>query len=270
MSYYGYNFSFDGIPSEQYGLMIYDFGSVTNSSNGFFTSDGTMVGDRIPRRYGGFYYGTQYDSPLEFTLVFGLNQDYTSNGKHLDRWDLETIASWLTGKNGYRWLEIDQPDMETARYRCIITGLGYETSGRFPLAFSCKVQCDSPFAFTYPQIFTYTSNGSLDFNFLNRSTYNGYYYPKLELRLSGAGAISITNYSDSGRVFSFTGLPSGQSMIISVDNENGIITSDLGTNIYPCFNFNFFRFVRGDNLININGHCTAVFTCEFPMNIGGG
>jgi phage-related protein len=248
--------------------MMYDLRS-PQDAGGIFTSSGSVVEDRVARRFRSLYYGKTQDKPLEFTLVFGANNDLIDSNQFLDRWDMETIASWLTCKDGYRWLDIEQPDMEVVRYRCVITDLRFTTVGWLPWAFECRVVCDSPFAYTFPETFSFRSSGSLQIPFFNRSTYNGYYYPKMHLSTFGTNHVSIVNQSDGGRAFSFTGIPNSSTISIDIDNENGVITNNLGVNLYNNFNFNFFRLVRGDNIISITGNCIVDFICEFPQNIGG-
>jgi phage-related protein len=248
--------------------MMYDFGS-PQDSGGSFASSGSIVEDRISRKYKSFYYGTKYDKPLEFSFVFGANSSLIDSGKHLDRWSIEAVSSWLTGKDGYRWLEVEQPDMEALRYRCVISDLKFLTSGWMPWAFECKVSCDSPFAYTFPEKFKYSVIGSQNVVFRNRSTYNGFYYPQMRLYLFGSSFVSIVNHSDANREFSLTGLPNGSILEVNVDNENGVITNNLGINAYENFNFNFFRLVRGDNRLSITGSCNIDLICEFPVNAGG-
>ena len=277
MSFYGYSFAFNGIPCEEHGLMMYDFGS-PQDAGGSFTSSGSVVEERISRKYKPLYYGTLHDKPLEFSLVFGANNTLIDANKFLDRWDMETISSWLTGKDGYKWLEIQQPDMETLRYRCIITDLKYSTVGWLPWAFACKVVCDSPFAYTFPEVFSYTFNHTvadpLLVRFYNRSTHNGVYYPKLDVTLRGRNFFTIINESDANRSFSFTNLPSITStntLRLEIDSENGIIKSSRSAvNPYNHFDgFSFFRLIRGDNLLKVSGNGTLHIIAEFPVNIGG-
>jgi len=266
--FYSYSFTFDDIPSEEYSLMIYDFGS-SKDEGGSFTSAGTVVEDRIARRYKSLYYGSKLDEPLEFNLTFGANTRKVRQDKPLDRWDFEVISSWLTGKDGYRWLTIEQPDLETIRYRCKITDLKYLTVGWRPWVFTCKVICDSPFAYATPETFSYEVNGTLTVPFYNRSTYNGFYKPHMEISRINGDSFSITNLTDNNRVFAFSGLPSSSDLVIDIDNENEIITNTADLNLYKNFNFRFFRFLRGDNTLEMSGNFFVNFTCEFPVNVGG-
>ena len=268
MAFYGNYFSFDGVPCSEYGLLIYDLES-NNQDDVAFTSSGSVVEDRIARKYKSYYYGYTNDKPLEFNLVFGANTDSINSGKHLDRWDMEAIASWLTGRDGYKWLEIEQPDLEMVRYNCIVSELKPISIGWLPWAFSCKVTCDSPFAYMYPETTTYAVSTSLSPTFLNKSSYNGYYCPKLELVFNGGSSLKIVNSSDSNREFKFTGLPTGSALTIYIDNENRVITNSLGLNLFPYFNFNFFRLKRGENSLVITGSCTVNIISEFPVNMGG-
>lgn len=269
MAFYGNYFSFDGQPCTEYGLMVYDLDGNSQSDNSF-TSSGTVVEDRVSHRYKPLYYGIINDKPLEFNLIFGANPKRIEEYKYFDRWDLESIASWLTGKDGYKWLEIEQPDMEAVRYKCIISDLKPITMGRLPYAFSCKVICDSPFAYTYPETTTYSVPSSLSTTYFNRSSYNGYYRPKLEITLNGVSAFKIKNITDNNREFTFTGLPTASALTIYVDNENGVITNSLNlSTLYNSFNFNFFRLKRGENSLLFTGTSTVKIISEFPVNIGG-
>jgi hypothetical protein len=267
MSFYGKHFSFDNIPCEEYGLMMYDFGA-PQDAGGAFSSSGTILEDRVARRHRSLYYGTALDKPLELAFTFGANNAAIDSGKFLDRWDMEAISSWLTNKGGYRWLEVEQPDMETIRYRCIVKELRYMTAGWEPWAFECKAVCDSPYAYTFPETFSFRADGVVNAAIHSRSTHNGYYMPKMRLRNFGSASVSIANSSDGGRVFAFDTLPNSSFLDVEVDNENCVIKSNFGTNLYPFFNFNFFRLVRGDNNLSITGNCDVDFICEFPVNAG--
>lgn len=84
------------------------------------------------------------------------------------------------------------------------------------------------------------------------------------------GTISIVNNTDDGRTFKFSELPNiGSDTIITIDNMNRIITASNDQNLYPYFNFKFFRLKRGYNSLTLKGTGTVKFICEFPVNIGG-
>lgn len=267
MAFWGDEFIFDDIPCSEFGLMVYHFGSTGQSDVNF--QNGNIIEDRIAGRYDALMYGLVQNQALEYTLVFGANLESMDQNSHIDRYEVEAIAAWLTGHNTRKWLTIVQDDMDSFRYKCIISELQLITYGDLPWAFSCKVSCDSPFAYTFPDESIYTISGEQTIQFYNRSSYNGYYCPKLEIEINSGDSISIQNLSDKNRVFKFSGLPASQSLKIYVDNKNRVITNSLDLNLYPYFNMKFLRLVRGSNDIKMTGNATVKFICEFPVNIGG-
>lgn len=269
MAFYGCEFSFDGIPCSEYGLMVYTFGSSGQTDVAFQTGD--VAEERVAGRYDALMYGLNQNQSLEYTLVFGPNIDSVDADQPLDRYEVEAIAAWLTGHQTRKWLTIVQDDMSAFRYKCLISGLTLITYGDMPWAFSCKVSCDSPFAYTYPSIYSYTMSGAsagISVNLFNRSSYNGYYKPIIEIEPT-TSEIEIINHSDGDRSFKFSGLPTGEPFLISVDNKNQVITNSLDLNLYNMFGMQFFRMVRGDNLLTIKGGGEIRFLCEFPVSIGG-
>lgn len=267
MAFWGDEFIFDDIPCSEYGLMVYHFGSVGQDDVAF--QNGDVVEDRIPGRYDSMMYGLVQNKSLEYTLVFGANIESVEADSYIDRYEVETISSWLTGHHSRKWLTIVQDDMEAFRYKCLISELKLITYGDMPWAFSCKVSCDSPFAYTFPEETVYNVNGEKQVCFYNRSSYNGLYRPHLEITINGGSEVSIQNLSDDNRIFQFSGLPSGNPLTIYVDNKNQVITNDKNLNLYPYFNMKFFRLLRGDNILKLSGNASIKLVCEFPVNIGG-
>lgn len=265
MAFWGGAFVFDGIPCEEYELMVYDLGSHTQS-NSRFASGVSIVEEKIPTRWKPYFYGVKFEDKLNFTLVFGVNEQRVSANDFLTRQEMETVASWLTGHNGYKWLEVIQPDMEYSRYHCMITGIEVVEFEWIPWALKATVECDGPYAYRRPKTFTYTGSGK--FSLYNESGHNGYYYPILDISLPGGGDISIINESDRDRELKLTGVPASVKAI-HVDCDHGILTCDAGINIYPYCNLNFLRLKRGRNKLNIISPGTVNITCEFPVNAGG-
>lgn len=269
MSFYGDRFIFDGTPCEEFGLILYDVGSAKQSQTSF-AADGNFAEDRIGRRYDPLFYGAKINGQLSFSLTFGLDPDKVTYGLYLDRWDMEKISSWLTGKSGYRWLSVGDEDEGYFRYHCRISDLKVVQAGLYPQCMTCTVTCDSPYAYMPVQEYEFNISGTSEITFHNRSTHNGWYYPKTEITLAGATSFSIENISDGGRVFAFTSIPAAfANATISIDNQNQVITSSTGDNLYPYCNKKFFRLVRGDNQLKITGTGTLKLICEFPVNVGG-
>lgn len=267
MAFWGSEFIFDGISCREYGMMVYSFGN--NSQDDVDFKTGEIIEDRIPGRYDSLTYGLVQNQALEYTLVFGASAGSPQSKEGIDRYDIEVISSWLTGHSKRKKLILLQEDMEPFWYKCIISELKLITYGNIPWAFSCKVSCDSPFAYTLPVERTISIQGSEIVTLFNRSSYNGYYMPKMEISVHGSDSFVIENLSDGGRKFQFSKLPNSTSIIITVDNQNQIITNNLDINLYPCFNMKFMRLVRGDNILRLTGNAEVKFICEFPVSIGG-
>lgn len=267
MAFWGNHFVFNDIPCEDYDLMLYDVGSTAQSA-GNFASGVSIIEETIPSRYKPHFYGVQFEKKLEFTIMFGVNQRRLDNEKYLDRYELEAIASWLTGHDRYMWLEVEQKDLEDVRYRCIVSSLEIVEYGNIPCALKATVTCDGPYAYLYPQTFEYKISVSQTINFFNESSHNGFYMPYMEIEPSSGGDFCIENLSDDSRKFSFEKLPSLVKKIC-IDNDNGIITNDQDLNIYPYFNFKFFRLIKGENNLKITGNGILRIICEFPVNVGG-
>lgn len=264
MAFWGCSFIFNGIPCEDFDLMMYNVSDASMSA-GKFASGVTVVEQSLPNRWRPLFYGTKLEDKLKFEIVFGVNEKRIDRYEFLDRYELEAIGSWLTGHDGYRWLEINQPDMEYVRYRCIISDLQMVEYGRVPMALKATVTCDGPYAYLYPQTFEYAVNGETSIIFFNESSHNGYYFPVMEYEPNGAGTLSIVNHSDNNRVFELKDHASVPK--ITVDNDRGIITA--GLDMYPYFNFKFLRFAKGNNALTVSGNGTLRFICEFPVNVGG-
>ncbi|MDR1629244.1 MAG: hypothetical protein LBS36_03395 [Oscillospiraceae bacterium] len=247
--------------------MIYDFDSASQSNETVLSSI-EIIEDRSQRKYSSTYYGTVQNKPLEFNLVFGKSIENNSSLTPLTRAEIESVSAWLTSINGYRWLEVQQPDLENIRYKCNITELKLGSVSWNPIVFICKVVCDSQFAYMYPEETVYEVDGEETFTFDNKSSYSGFYHPKLEIAPSVTNRnVSIVNISNNNRETLFTSIP-GSVETIYIDGENGIITNSADLNLYDNFNFKFLRLKRGNNIIKISGKCTVKLLCEFPISVG--
>ena len=246
-----------------YGLMVYDIGG-RGQSEVSFGNTASIIESRTTGRIQPLHYGVNYnENPLEFTLVFG-------SMREMDRYELEEVSAWLTGHNNYRWLSIDQPDMDEMQFRCIVTKLTPIYHGWLPIAFEATIRCDCPYAYGYPFTETYSiGNSASNIIFKNLSTVNDYVKPTLMFTPNGATSISIVNHSDNDREFKIENISDGS--VVLADNLNGILTdtSTYERNLYSGFNLNFFRLVRGDNALTITGKGVLKISGRFLYNAAG-
>lgn len=256
-------FTFAGVSSRMYGLIVCDFGGM-GQSDVSFGNKASIVESRTNKRVDAIHLGVNYHTtPLEFKLVFG-------SDRALDRYDLADIAMWLTGYQDYQWLSIDQPDMMHMQFKCLITSLTPISVGWIPYAFEATVRCDCPYAYGYEFEETYIASGSTSILFRNESSVREYLKPELTISpSSGVTSISIVNHSDGDREFLLESLPASLDQIY-VNNANGIIQDVVGgVNLYGGFNMKFLRLVQGDNLLTVTGKCTIGMSGRFYHNIAG-
>lgn len=267
MAFYGNSFTFNDIPCDDFDLMLYAVDQAEPGA-GTFASIPEIQEEERPTRWRPFFFGTKYTKKLEFELVFGVNQTRLDQHQYLDRYELDAVASWLTGHNEYKRLAIVQEDMSDIHYRCFISNLEVIEYGLIPWALKATVICDSPYAYLPPKTFVYQVNGEKTVSLLNESSYNGYYYPIVEFNKAEGSSLSIRNQTDDGRIFHIEKIPSGVHTVIA-DCDLEIIDCDTGENLYDGFNFNFLRLKRGHNTLTITGNGTVKIRCEFPVNAGG-
>lgn len=267
MSATGETFSFNGKSCEDYQLMIYDIGG-DDSGDSTFASVVSITEETVASRWKPYFYGTQFQEKLSFSFTFGVNQCRIDDGEYLTKAEIDDIATWLTGHDKYMWLEIDSDDMENIRYHCMITELKLVEFGHIPWAFEATVTCDSPFAYRTPGSQSFAINGTRQIVFNNLSSLNGYYYPEIHFDISSGGGFSIENMTDGGRTLTFADLP-GSVHRVNVFNDSCVVTNDQDLNIYDKCNYNWLRFKRGENTLNVVGNGTLTINYEFPVNIGG-
>lgn len=262
MSFSAESFIFDGIPSEQFGLMLYSFEN-SNTKESELSPNIEIIGERINRRHDSIHYGVSHKEPLTFPLTFG-------SATYLDKYDVDAIGNWLTSHKQYKILELFQPDMGYVRYKCIINRLRTISIADMPVAFTCDVICDSPFGYACPVDFSYTLGSSGELKVLNKSNCQDYFLPYLILKpKSGTSEITITNKTDNNRVFKLSKIPTSGNPEIHFNNKDQIITSNSSVNFYENFNHHFLRLVRGQNLLAVTGSCDLLLRCEFLMRVGG-
>lgn len=266
MAFYGSSFVFDGVPCDDFELMMYDMDSASQSS-GSFASTVTVVEETLASKWKPIFYGTKFGGKLEFDIVFGVNQRRIDEDRYLDRGEIDVIASWLTGVDGYRYLSIVQEDMLYVRYRCYISALEIVEYGAVPWALKATVTCDSPYAYLYPHEYSYDVNGSALISILNESSLNGYYYPVVEFTRSSGDKLIIENQTDGGRKFVLEKIPATVTAI-RVDNDRRVITNNADLNLYEGCNFKFLRLKRGYNTLKVTGNGGLKIICEFPVNAG--
>jgi phage-related protein len=263
MGFYAYSFLFNDIPSEYYGLKIFNFdnGGKENQNSG---GDIEIITQEVYRRPIPYFYGVNQKPVLTFPLIFG---SYSA----LDGITRNVIHKWLFGQINYKKLVIVQDDMIDKYYNCFLINPQTVYIGNLGYAFEATVVCDSPWAWSYDKTFekTYSSDNVNDsFIFVNESANGDYLYPTVSFTLNSLGSgITITNNTDNGRKFIFTGISPLET--ITIDNDRQILSSSTGLYRLSKFNLNWFRLLQGMNTINISGGVSS-FTMTYKIAKTGG
>lgn len=254
MSFYGSSFIWDGKPSELFGLYIANIdANAINKSMG--SSSMEIKETKIFRKATPYFYGSTPAPKLEFEFSAFAEQE-------IDATAFESIQKWLFSSRTYKRLQIDQPDLQNVYFNCILNDPEINRVGNLIHGFSCKVTCDSPYAYRFPQITTYAYTSEVvdsTETYYNMSDDDGtYLYPnQIVITMNNAdGDISITNLDDGNRVMSFTNLQPNE--ILTVSSLYQTIESSTGLKRMGNFNKKFLRLVPNRNRLRIQGNVAGI------------
>ena len=258
-----YEFTYAGRSSVMYGMMVADIGNRSHGDNAF-GNQANIVEKRIPGRVAPLHFGVRYnDDPLTFKIIF-------ASEKFLDRYQMEEVANWLTGFEDYQWLTVEQPDLMSRQYRCLIRNLTPISVGWYPIAFEADIICDCPYAYgpLFKRVVKVADRS--EYRFLNKSSAKVMLRPKVSFQMeSGSTDFKLEN-TTTGAETVLQRLPTGGLLVI-LDSQNQILRDDKGTyNLYDeeRFNFVFPEFAPGENKLVLTGRGTMTIEGRFLYNTG--
>lgn len=256
MAFYGLNFIFDGVPSENYGLQIVNFdnGMVNNT----FGVQIEEVQDMVSKRHSPYHYGIKYDNMLTFTMKVARQEAF-------DAFDKQAIGQWLFGHQQYKWLQVVQDDLEDIWFKCILKNPQTIDIANNTYGFTFEVVCDAPWAWTDEYNYNYRINGSQNISFENISDDNNYLYPIITYATTDTN-FSIINKTDSSRLFAFSSLDLGENLVIN--NNFQTIETDSSEKRINNFNLKWFRLLPGQNELTVLGTGSMLLTMRFPKKVG--
>lgn len=273
---YGSSFTFAGIESSTYDLMLYSAGNKSEETSIAGVYD--IVEEALMSRWKPLFYGTALTKKLAFQISFGINCDRIDNEEYLTRAEVSEIANWLTRHDAYKELTIKAEGLENYIFRCMFSDIVVLGNDGELFGFSATVTCDSAFAYLPESVFSAslspTSASYVDLTIENPSGIAKYYYPIVECLNCGGGSITIINQSDNNNTTQIGGV-SGSGNIpasitsVTINGSNGVIKNNADLNLYEYFNFKFPRLVPGVNKLRISGRGSVNIKCNFPVNVGG-
>lgn len=255
---------FDGVSSEEFGLMLVGKLDNNEQGGGLLGSKVSIIEDTLLRRPSPIYYASEQNEPLEFNLILSVSDETSELSRH----DLAAIASWLYGHHEYKELAIYQSDLSDYFYRCKITELEPLFVAGRTVGLNVSVRCDAPYAYMRTANDIITCSESLTYVYHNRSNMNTYFKPNITIVVpSGSTDVEILNTTTGDSACTFSSLPS-TGVTINVDCQRQILASDEISNVYEYCNFNFPAFIKGANTLQLTGNFTMTIVNEFPMYIG--
>ena len=253
MAFFGSSFIYNNTPSELYGLRIMDI-----DANGINQSMGNssmeILEKKIYRKATPFFFGSTPSPRLSFEFSAYADDE-------IDAESFSLIQKLLFSSTSYKPFQIDQVDLQSIYFNVILNDPKIERVGNLIRGFSCTVECDSPFAYFFPQTTTYTYTAStVDTTeiYYNGSDDTGnYLFPNLVITMNNFdGDISIQNLDDNNRVSSFIDLQANE--ILTINTGLQTISSSTGLKRLSNSNKKFLRLIPGKNRLRIIGNVTSI------------
>lgn len=256
-------FTYDGVFSGYYGLMLADFNTDTVVETPTFSP---MINVTKPPRGKRFLHnGIKYEEMPQFSFSM-------ISERAIDEFTRREILSWLVGRNTFKKLIIHQQDLEEYYYNCVFTEVSNIYVNGFCHGFRVTANFDSPYAYGKETILTLEPGNHVSKIINNKSdTIDEYVFPIVEFEcVDSVGNFSVTNTTDNEtREFKFSNIenPDGGE-IIKIDNELGIITSSKSSKVLKCFEGkNWLRLRHGKNTINatVSGGTLKIICPQYVM-----
>jgi phage-related protein len=248
------DFSYDGILSTDMGLI-----NVKVDSSGLF--DEKFLSDRAIQEVAirgndkPYFQGVKR-SPLSISLSFAFTNKF-------DEAKIRDVARWLDADYYKPLFTLDNP---TRIYYCVLnSGSNFLHNGIRQGYLTLEMRCDSPYSYspTYvSNLYDYSANvvGGTSLVFTNDGDVTC--QPELWITKVGNGDVSITNNTNGGSEFKFTGLLNTETVYVDCDNEQ-IVTDLSNAYRYDNFNDNYLELVRGVNNLVVIGNCKVQFRYRF-------
>jgi len=233
------NFIYDGVDSEDYGLMIASFDDEHVNTTQVFAPSLNITKASRANRFN--YSSIKYEDSPEHRFSI-ISED------NIDGETRREILSWLTGRRGFKKLIIKQNDYLIANdadetnidnyyyFNCIFTSVDIIYVNGWCHGFEVSAKFDSPYCYAVPAVYEYDRENITVEEIFPQDVY---IYPVVEFTANGEGDSLTVTGGATGLPFELTQTatqPFASNSKIIVDNEKQIIT---GGNDYPASLDNF-------------------------------
>ena len=248
----GCSFKYDGIMSNQYGLIITNIDTDSKKTKG----DGkkTYTTKNLPSNNKFYMMGREIKEPLSFDIEITKSESNTA----LSILQQRNIVKWLFDRVDYHKFEIMDKDYAGFYFNCYFTDREDLNYGVGCVGYKFTVVCDASWAWENQKTYTYSfTTLPSTINFINNSDYEGYLFPQSVAITCGttSGTISITNKDDNNYLVQFTGLIPNETITI---DDLGQITSSTGNLRINNWNGHRFKFRNKDNHLYVVGDVKTI------------
>lgn len=248
------DFYYNGEYSVDKGIYLVklDSGFITDP----FLPESETISDRVPGNDTPYYYETR-KRQLRVPLIFSCLEGY---------WTLEKrreIARWLDTKNYEEFYSAD--DVDKRYYLKYDGGIDLQTNGNqqgyIEVNFiNIDESAYSPIYVDNYDLSTITEPTTIEFN----NDGDDDLLPELQILKYGAGDFKITNLTNGGKVFLFSGLNDQETVYI--DNKLRHIETDIPDfSRFDSFNGNYLDLVYGVNTLQIEGAAKLTFRYQYKI-----
>ena len=257
---------YNGVSSRDFGLILVSIDSNLNEvPSGSNIEIQSVSATKNPKK---IFLGAKENPSLEFPIeILSKNP--------IDLPTFLRIKQWLFGNPGYHRLQIEDEWYSDFYFNCILKASEDIKFGGEYFGLRCSVECDSPYAYTFPKTKTYTFDSSI-INYFEFDNFSAEIYglrPIIEFKLSNSGNSFLIKNLTTNREFKMMDLIPNE--IITVDNQNEIITSSTGLNRFKNLekgeNQGYFSLAHGINKLECHGLLEYLkITYQFAVRLGGG
>lgn len=249
-------FTYDGVFSGTYGLVIADFNAESVVETSVFSPVFRTTKPANLNRF--IHSGIQYDTTPQFQFSIISETEIPDIVRR-------EILSWLVGRNEFKRLEIHQTDLERYHYNCVFADASIIFVHGRCHGFRVTAVFDSPFAYGEPTVVSIQEAGEHTITIKNTSDLrDAYVYPKVTF--AGSGITIINNTDDETREFNFQDLDGDEQIV--VDNEVKYISSNKEKTRLKNFNKKWLRLRKGNNELTIISQGAVTIECPCYVMIG--
>lgn len=290
MAIFGSSFTYNGISSDDYGIILCAVTQLDSIPMGLKRE--VIKGEITSNRPVANWYNAKYSDTLSFEITITKPED-----RAFSREEVRDINAWLTGPRTPTLLFFEDEAFDPINYYGIFTDVT-DTYGSGIIMLTYTFTADSPYGWSNEREFKCTSSSASSttkFEIINDTDeLTDFVYPLFEIKSTPGTKITIENTSEISAdlkscVFSFT-FPTklDSTLPIYIDSKRHrfyyknnlgskviLSLSDLGFTTDQLDNFGsgllamyWIRLIPGTNILNVTGKCDIATTFRCPRKVG--